>query len=46
MYLAVAVAVLLSDGVAEQVLTCQPTVNEANPSRPSGSDSLAGSVPT
>lgn len=34
------------DGVALQVVTCRPAVNEARPSGPSGSEGSSGTVPT
>lgn len=34
------------DGVALQVVTCRPAVNEAKPSGPSGSEGSSGTVPT
>lgn len=34
------------DGVAEQVVTCKPAVNEARASGPSGSEGSSGTVPT
>jgi hypothetical protein len=34
------------EGVAEQVLTCKPTVKEARPCCPSGSENPGGTVPT
>ena len=34
------------DGLAWQVVTCRPTVSEARPSVPSGSEKPSGTVPT